>query len=208
MRLLLVRHGDTDFNTSHRFMGHSDIDLSTGGRRQIECVRDYLKGEKINTAYASDLARTITTASIITAGRNIDVVPCPELREMNYGLCEGMTFGEINDKYPQVANNCINFNLSLEFPEGDTFKDFSDRTVSFLQRLKKHKPTDTVLVVSHSGPLKALICHFLNIDMEHWWQIRIDTASVSTVDVTARGAILSRLNDTCCLKNINGLAPK
>ncbi len=202
MRLLLVRHGDTDFNTSHRFMGHSDIDLSAAGRQQIQCLRDYLKDEKIDGVYASDLARTITTAAIITEGRGIGVVPCPELREMNYGVCEGMTFSEINDKYPDVADRCINFNLSLEFPGGDTFTDFTDRTVSFLKRLKIHKASDTLLVVSHNGPLKALVCHFLGIDMQHWWQIRIDTASISTIDMTSRGAILSRLNDTSCLKKL------
>jgi alpha-ribazole phosphatase len=202
MRLFLVRHGDTDFNTSHRFMGHSDIDLSAAGRQQIQCLRDYLKDEKIDGVYASDLARTVTTAAIIIEGRGIGVIPCPELREMNYGLCEGMTFSEINDKYPDVADQCINFTLSLEFPEGDTFKDFTDRTVSFLKRLKIHKPSDTLLVVSHNGPLKALVCHFLGIDMEHWWQIRIDTASISIIDITSRGAILSRLNDTSCLKKL------
>ena len=202
MRLILVRHGDTDFNTSHRFMGHSDIDLSAAGRQQIQCLGDYLKDEKIDGVYASDLARTITTAAIITEGRGIGVIPCPELREMNYGVCEGMTFNEINDKYPDVAEQCVNFNLSLEFPGGDTFKDFTDRTISFLKRLKMHKASDTLLVVSHNGPLKALVCHFLGIDMGHWWQIRIDTASISTIDITPRGAILSRLNDTSCLKKL------
>jgi alpha-ribazole phosphatase len=200
MRLLLVRHGETDFNTSHRFMGHSDIDLSPAGRRQIECLRDHLKSEKIDGVYASDLTRTIATAAILTEGRGFRVIPCPELREMNYGRCEGMTFSEINDAYPNVADRCINFNVSLEFPEGETFKRFTERTVSFLERLKNHKPSDVILVVSHSGPLKALICHFLGIDMEHWWQIRIDTASYSIVDITPRGAVLSRLNDTSCLK--------
>ncbi len=200
MRLLLVRHGDTEFNSSHRFMGHSDIELSPAGRQQIERLRDYLVDDKIEAVYASDLLRTITTARILTDGRGLVVTPCPELREMNYGLCEGLTFGEINQSYPAVAEQCVNFSPSLEFPEGETFQDFSKRTISFLDRLKAHKPSDTVLIVSHNGPLKTLVCHFLGIEMEHWWQIRIDTASLSIIDITPRGAMLSRLNDTSYLK--------
>jgi broad specificity phosphatase PhoE len=200
MKLLLVRHGDTEFNSSHKFMGHSDIDLSPEGRQQIEYLRDYLADEKIEAVYASDLLRTITTAQILTDGRRLVVTPCPELREMNYGLCEGLTFGEINQNYPEVAAQCINFTTALEFPEGETFQDFAQRTISFLDRLKARKPANTALVVSHNGPLKTLVCHFLGIDQEHWWQIRIDTASLSIIDITPRGAMLSRLNDVSYLK--------
>jgi broad specificity phosphatase PhoE len=181
-------------------MGHSNIDLSPEGRQQIERLRDYLVDDKIGAAYASDLLRTITTARILTDGRGLVVTPCPELREMNYGLCEGLTFGEINQNYPDVAKQCINFTPSLEFPKGETFQDFSKRTVSFLDRLKVHKPSDTILVISHNGPLKTLVCHFLGIDQQHWPQIRIDTASLSIIDISPRGAMLSRLNDTSYLK--------
>ena len=200
MRLLLVRHGDTEFNSSHKFMGHSDIDLSPEGQQQIERLRDYLVDDKIEAVYASDLLRTMTTAHILADGRRLSITPCPELREMNYGLCEGLTFGEINQSYPEVAKQCANFTPSLEFPEGETFQDFAKRNISFLDRLKAHKPSDTLLIVSHNGPLKTLVCHFLGIDMEHWWQIRIDTASLSIIDVSPRGAMLSRLNDTSYLK--------
>ncbi|HEX9896433.1 MAG TPA: histidine phosphatase family protein [Dehalococcoidales bacterium] len=200
MRLLLVRHGDTEFNSGHRFMGYSDIELSPDGQHQIERLCDYLVDERIEAAYASDLMRAITTARILTDGRGLVVTPCPELREMNYGVCEGLTFGEINQNYPEVAKQCANFTPSLEFPEGETFRDFSKRVVTFLERLKAHKPSDTILIVSHNGPLKTLVCHYLGIDQQHWWQIRIDTASLSIIDVSPRGAMLSRLNDISYLK--------
>lgn len=200
MRLLLVRHGDTEFNSSRKFMGCSDIDLSPEGRNQIERLRDYLAGDKIDAIYASDLSRTITTANILNNNRGLVVIPCPELREMDYGVCEGLTFNEINESYPEVAKKCAYFDVSLEFPEGETFEDFAKRTIAFLDRLKTHKTSDTILVVSHNGPLKNLICHFLGIGLEHWWQIRVDTASLSIIDVTQRGTMLSRLNDISYLR--------
>lgn len=199
-RLLLVRHGDTEFNSSRRFMGHSDIELSPDGRRQIERLRDYLAGDSIEAAYASDLRRTMTTAAILAGGRGLQVVPCPELRELNYGLCEGLTFGEIGRDYPDVAKQCIDFSPALEFPQGETFHAFAGRVVLFLQRVKDDGRNGPVLVVSHNGPIKVLICHLLGIGMEHWWQIRADTGSLSIMDITSRGAVLTRLNDVSYLK--------
>jgi alpha-ribazole phosphatase len=203
-RLLLVRHGSTEFNTGRRFMGYSDIDLNTVGYTQAEKLRDYLADEKIDAVYSSDLKRTLVTAEIISSDRRLDIVTCPELREVNYGTCEGLTFQEIGNRYPDVAEKCINFTVKLEFPEGETFEEFIERTCQFLSMLYNHEPSETILVVSHNGPLKVLVCHLLGIDMEHWWQIRIDIASLSIVDISTRGAMLSRLNDTSHLMGSGG----
>ena len=200
-RLLLVRHGITEYNNDRRFMGHSDIGLSPVGRQQVERLSNYLKDEKIDAVYASDLTRTMISAQIIIGKRNLSIIPCPELREVNYGTCEGLTFGEISRDYPDVAEKCIHFTLELEFPRGERFREFIDRSSKFLERLKKHKSTDTILVVSHNGPLKVLICRLLEIDMEHWWQIAVDIASLNIIETSARGAILKRLNDVSFLKD-------
>lgn len=201
-RLLLVRHGLTEFNEDRRFMGHSDIELSAAGRRQAERLRDYLAGEKIDAVYSSDLKRTMEMAEIICEGRGLEIIACPELRECNYGTCEGLTFNEINDSYPHVAEKCINFTLDLEFPEGEHFKDFFERTSRFIERLKEHGPSDTVLVSSHNGPLKILLCRLLEIGDEHWWQLRIDNSSLSIMTTSPRGAVLSRLNDVSFLTGL------
>jgi len=195
-KLLLVRHGVTEFNDTRRFMGHSDIDMSDAGHKQVEKLRDRLANEKIDAVYSSDLRRALETAEIVLAGRELDIVGCPELRECNYGSCEGLTFQEINSHYPDVAQKCINFTLKLEFPEGESFEEFIERSSSFLEKLDKHEPSETILIASHNGPLRVLVLRLLGVDMEHWWQIRIDTASLSIVDTYPRGAILSVLNDT------------
>ena len=202
-RLLLVRHGSTDYNSGRRFLGHSDIELNDTGYRQVERLRDRLAGEKIDAVYSSDLKRTLATAEIISSERSVDIIPCPELREVNYGVCEGLTFQEIGSQHPDIAAKCINFTLELALPEGECFEEFIERTCVFMDRLGKHDRSDTILIVSHNGPLKVLICRFLGISMEHWWQISIDTASLSIVHTSARGAMISCLNDTCYLNEID-----
>jgi len=201
-RLLLVRHGTTEFNNARRFMGYSNIGMSEAGYRQVEKLGEHLAKEKIDAVYSSDLKRAMDTAQVICSGRGMEIVACPELRECNYGDCEGLTFQEIGTNYPDVAQKCINFTLKLEFPEGECFEGFIERTSGFLDRLDEHAASDTILIASHNGPLKVLVLRLLGIEMEHWWQIRIDTASLSIVETYPRGAILDVLNDTSHLAEI------
>ena len=163
-RLLLVRHGVTEFNSTRRFAGHSDIEMSAAGYRQVEKLRDRLASEKIDAVYSSDLKRALVTAKIVTSKHNVDIVTCPELREINYGQAEGLTFEEIRRLYPDVAELITNFNLKLKFPGGESFIEFIERTNKFLARLEQHAPSQTILIVSHSGPLRVLVCRYCQCD--------------------------------------------
>ncbi|MBI4187638.1 MAG: histidine phosphatase family protein, partial [Chloroflexi bacterium] len=196
-RLLLVRHGISEFNMVRRFAGYSDVEMNAAGYEQVGKLRDRLAGEKINAVYSSDLKRAVATAEIISAACNVDIVTCSELREVNYGSIEGLTFQEIKDRYPDIAELITNFSLEqLSFPGGESFTDFIERTSKFVSRLEKHAPEQTVLIVSHSGPLRVLVCHLLGLGMEHWRQIRLDNASLSIIETYPQRTIISLLNDT------------
>jgi len=199
-RLLLVRHGITEYNSTRRFAGYSDVELSDEGYRQVGKLRDYLANEKIDAVYSSDLKRALATAEVICTGHDVDIMSGTELREANYGEIEGLTFQEIGERYPEVAELVANFDLSLEFPGGESFAGFIERTVKFLDRLNGHEPSETILIVSHSGPLRTLACHLLGIGQGCWWQLRFDNASLSVIDTYPRGAILTRLNDVSHLR--------
>ena len=202
-RLLLVRHGITESNSARKFVGHSDVELSATGYRQVERLHDRLVDDKIDAVYSSDLRRALVTAEVISSGHKVDIVTCPELREVNYGNVEGLTFEEISRLYPEVAESLTNFSLRLKFPGGEGFEGFTERTSKFLDRLKKHTPSQTVLIVSHGGSLRVLICHLLGIDLGHWQQFRLDNASLSIVETCSQRTIVSLLNDAAHLRGVN-----
>ncbi len=202
-RLLLVRHGITEFNSARRFMGYSDVELSAAGYRQVERLRSRLADDKIDAVYSSDLSRALVTAEIISSEHKLDIVTCPELREVNYGNVEGLTFEEIKRLYPEVAESIANFSLRLKFPGGEDFEEFIERTNKFLDKLKRHTPSQTILIVSHSGPIRVLMCRLLGMDLGHWRQFRIDNASLSIVETYSQGAIVSLLNDTAHLRRVD-----
>jgi alpha-ribazole phosphatase len=199
-RLLLVRHGITDHNSNRQFAGATDVELSDDGYRQVERLRERLAGEQIDAIYCSDLKRTLATAEVITSGHDVGIISCPELREMDYGVAEGLTFKEIGSRYPELWESIANFSPELSFPGGECFDDFVARAVKFMDRLKGYGEEETVLIVSHGGMLKLLVCDLLGIDYSHWPQIRFDNASLSIVETYSRRVILSLLNDTSHLQ--------
>ena len=199
-RLLLVRHGITEFNSHRRFAGYSDVALSAAGYRQVEGLRDRLASEEIEAVYSSDLKRALVTAEVISSGRKLDIITCAELREINYGDAEGLTFEELSRLYPEVAESCTNVSLQMKFPGGESFEGFIERTNKFLDKLEKHAPEQTILIVSHSGPLRLLVCSLLAVDPCHWWQLRLDNASLSVIETYPQRAIISLLNDTSHLR--------
>ena len=202
-KLLLVRHGITEFNSARRFMGYSDVELSVTGYRQVERLRDRLVDDKIDAVYSSDLRRALVTAEVISSEHKVDIVTCPDLREINYGNIEGLTFEEIRRLYPEVAESLTNFSLRLKFPGGEDFEGLIERASKFLDKLKRHTSSQTMLIVSHSGPLRILVCRLLGIDLGHWRQIRIDNASLSIVETYSQGAVVSLLNDTAHLRGVD-----
>lgn len=199
-RLLLVRHGNTRSNSAERFWGHTDVALSADGVKQAEQLRNRLANEKIGFAYASDLCRASLTAEIIAGPHQLEVVVCTELHEVNFGKVEGLNFKEISEQYPALAADWSTRDMNFRFPDGESIGDLNQRVSRFLPRLEKHAPEDTLLIVAHSGVLRLLICHLLEIAPQHWRQIRTDLASLTIVETYPQGAILNLLNDTSHLK--------
>jgi alpha-ribazole phosphatase len=193
-KILLVRHGITKMHTSDRFWGKTDIPLSNAGKKQAWQLRDRLATEKIGAVYSSTLRRARSTAEIIASGREADVAACAELDECDFGYIEGLNYEEIKRRYPALAEELNNWK-AVTFPGGESLEQLNTRVQTFLKRLKKHQPPETVLIVAHGGPLRLIICNLLALGLDFWLKIRIDLASLSIVDTYPQATILSLLND-------------
>ena len=199
-KLILVRHGITKLYHDQRFWGKTDVELSDTGIRQSEQLRDRLAKEKINIIYSSTLKRARTTAEVIAARHSLNVQPCQELDECNFGYVEGLTFPEIQNLHPKLAKALNGFDTPVQFPGGESFSNFEKRVRGFLKRLADYKDKDTIVIVAHGGTLLLLICHLLEIGVKHWRKMRLELASISIVNTYPKGVILNSLNDISHLK--------
>jgi len=201
-RLLLVRHGDTELNSAERYWGQTDVKLNAAGLRQAERLRDRLAEEKIDAIYSSNLKRALVTAEIIASRYQLAVITCAELREIDFGHLEGLTFNEINQLYPEVAELRMKRSPKLKYPGGDSFIEFGKRVSKFLSRLEQHTAEETILIVAHSGVLRVLICRLLDMDLGRLWQFPLDLASLSILETNQQGGVLSLLNDVSHLAQV------
>lgn len=199
-RLLLVRHGNTRQNSAKRFWGKTDVELSADGVRQAEKLRDRLATQKIDTIYASKLSRARVTAEIIASRHPLNIATHAELGEIDFGQVEGLTFAEINRLHPELSEAMSQWGTRPEFPGGESLDDLDQRVQGFLKRLKQHGPEATILIVSHAGTLRLMICNLLGIGKKHWRHMQLDLASLSIVETYPQGAVLSLLNDVSHLK--------
>lgn len=199
-KILLVRHGATALNSAQMFVGQRDAELSTLGQSQVKKLSERLATEKIDTIYSSDLRRAMTTAQTIAAKHSLGIIKCPELREVDYGKFEGLTFEQITQLYPKLAGLLSKWDIRLKFPDGESVEELRQRVNKFLERLKNLDQEQTILITAHGGPLRLIICSLLGIDPRHWRQMHLDLASLSIVNIYSEVAVLSLLNDTSHLK--------
>lgn len=199
-RLLLVRHGETKLNSSQRYWGRTDVALSTVGLGQAERLRDRLATEKIDITYSSDLKRAWLTAETIVSRHKMKIITCPELREIDFGQLEGLTFDQVSQLYPEVSRLWLERSPKLKYPGGESLRQLNDRVNNFMHRLEKHGEEETILIVAHSGVLRTLACQLLGAAARHRWQIRLDLASLTIVETYLQEAILTLLNDVSHLR--------
>lgn len=147
-----MRHGETDWNLNQRLQGHSDRPLNDTGREQARGLAAELAEEELEAVYSSDLSRAQETARIVAETRGLDVSELPELRERHFGSWEGLTDDEIHERFPQeVADGVLG--------DGESRDELDRRVLGALRRIADEHPAGTVLVVSHGGPLRAVLRH-------------------------------------------------
>jgi broad specificity phosphatase PhoE len=151
--LLLVRHGETDWNRERRFQGHADTPLNEKGREQAHALAAELAGEQIDAVYTSDLSRARETAEIVAARLGADVVPLRELREIDVGDWEGLTWPEIEERFPEGAEAWHVNGAGWE--AGETYEQLGERIVPALLRIAERHPSERILVVGHGGTIRA-----------------------------------------------------
>jgi broad specificity phosphatase PhoE len=149
--ILLVRHGETDWNAGRRLQGHTDRPLNDIGREQAGALARELADEHLDAVYSSDLSRAHETARAVADAHGLEVHALPELRERHFGTWEGLTDEEIERRFPEAGERVLG--------DGETREDMARRVFDALQRIADEHPGGRVLVVSHGGPLRAVLRH-------------------------------------------------
>ena len=194
IELLLVRHGQTEWNEQGRYIGWQDVGLNDAGKRQAEALALHLGRRAIDIIYASDLKRAAKTAAAIGQKLDMSVTPDPRLREACFGVLEGLTFDEAQVQFPDMI---VSWLADRDRPPqgAESFSDFGARVNSFLEHLTTGHDGQTVLVVSHGGVIREILRQSLGLSPKGHWFFKIDNASLTEITLYEEHTMVSHLND-------------
>jgi len=181
-RLLLVRHGETDWNKAGKFQGQIDVPLNDNGREQARQAAEFLKDVKLDFAISSSMLRPKETAEIILkyhGGLQLELRD--ELREISHGLWEGKFESEIEASYPGLLAEWKISPEKVQMPEGENLEQVSMRAIAAWREIVQ-SVTGTGIVVAHDAVNKALLCHLFGLEPEHFWKFKQGNGAVSVID--------------------------
>jgi len=196
-KVIFVRHGQTSWNQEKRYQGHSDISLNKMGVRQAELVGERLAKENIGVIYSSDLLRSYQTAEAIAQHHGLPIITRAGFREINFGLWEGLTYQDIMGNWPEILTGMYSQPGEISPPQGESFFTVKQRVSKELQRCIADHPKETVVIVSHGGTMRVLLCAALNIGLDKMWSIRQDSTAINIIHYLDNQTVVSLINDTC-----------
>lgn len=154
--LILIRHGETDWNRELRFQGQVDVGLNATGLEQARRLAQRLAGESAQALYASDLMRAQQTAQPVARQLGLAGVAEPQLREQSFGVVDGMRVDDIQLRHPDAWAGWLRFDEDYAMPQGETTRQFHARVMEAVQRLAAAHPRQTLVVVTHGGVLDMI----------------------------------------------------
>ncbi|NLJ74818.1 MAG: histidine phosphatase family protein [Firmicutes bacterium] len=178
-KILLIRHGETVWNKEKRYQGQKDSPLSDEGIRQGQKTGAFLAQQEIAAVYSSDLSRAVWTAEAISGHHGLTPIQDQRIREMSFGVWEGMTREEIKQKFPDIFYARYRDSMNTRVPGGELPHEVVERFHAFLNELIKTHVSETVVVVSHGGCLRFTIAALLSIPLEKSYCLHLSNAGIS-----------------------------
>lgn len=205
--VILIRHGETDWNREQVFRGSIDVALNEAGLTQARALQESLKDTEIDEIYSSPLSRAFSTASIVGENRSVEVRVEEGFTDIDFGAWQGLSHRQVKEEYKDLYETWRTSPEVVKFPGGESLEDVRRRSMEALAGIIKNNPGKTITLVSHRVVLKVLLCTMLGLELSHFWYLRQDTCAINRVEHKDGNFFLTLLNDTCHLREVHGASP-
>lgn len=201
--IILVRHGQTEWNRIERFRGRADVPLNTTGLAQAEAT-----GERVATkwtpvaVYSSPLSRAVRTAEAVAVHFDLPVQIHPGLADIDYGAWQGLTPGEARQRWPEMIDAWYNRPHLAHIPDGEALDELRQRAMKTVKELSARHAGETIVLVGHTVINRIILLAVLGLENDRFWHIRQDTCAINVFETDQDDFTLVSLNDTCHLDSI------
>jgi probable phosphoglycerate mutase len=202
--IILVRHGQTEWNRVERFRGQADVPLNETGLAQAEATARRIAAEWQPVAiYSSPLSRAVKTAEAIARPFGLPVQTHRSLTDINYGQWQGLTPDEARERWPEMVDAWYRIPESAEISGGETLTAVRVRTMEAVRGLATRHPGKTIVLVGHTVVNRAILLGVLGLRGHRFWRLRQDPCAINVLEVDGHEFTLVSMNDTCHLKGMS-----
>jgi len=201
--IVLVRHGQTEWNRIERFRGRADVSLNETGLAQAEATGRRVASEWQPTAiYASPLSRAVKTAEAIARHFSLPVQVHQGIADIDFGQWQGLTPDEVKAHWPEIHHAWYNAPHMARIPGGETLDDLRVRGMTAVNELAAHHVGQTIVLVGHTVINRVILLGVLGLHNDRFWRLQQDTCAINVFTVENGEFTLASLNDTCHLRSM------
>jgi broad specificity phosphatase PhoE len=195
-QILLVRHGQTEWNRIERFRGRIDIPLNETGRHQAQVTGRWIAARwNVSHIYTSPLSRAFQTAEAIAQCYGLTVEVYPELVDLNFGAWQGKTPEEVRAIWPEIYTAWVDNPQGVRIPDGETIDELRARSFQAVQELVDCHPGETIVLVGHTDVNRAIIMGILQLQTRQIWQLRQDNCAINLIQASGDRYVLVSMNE-------------
>jgi len=199
-RIILVRHGQTEWNRVERFRGRADVPLNETGLAQAQATGQRVAEEWQPVAvYSSPLSRAVKTAGAIAQYFGLSVQIHNGLTDIDYGQWQGLTPDAAKERWPEIHHAWYNLPHTARIPGGETLDDLRARGMAAVNELAAQHAEQTIVLVGHTVINRVILLSVLGLGNERFWRLRQDTCAINVFEAENDDFTLVSLNDTCHL---------
>ncbi len=197
-RIILVRHGETEWNRVEHFRGRADVPLNGTGLFEAQATGRRIADEWRPAAiYSSPLSRAIRTAEAVAWHFDLQIQVRPALIDIDYGEWQGLTPDEARVRWPEVVDAWYRAPHTAHIPGGETLDDLRTRAMSTVNEIAKQHRGQTIVIVSHTVVNRIILLGVLGLGNDRLWRLKQDTCAINVFEVEGDVFTIVSLNDTC-----------
>jgi len=204
VKVMLVRHGETDWNREQVFRGRIDVELNRNGREQARALAEATRMFQIDAVYSSPLSRSLETARIVAEAHHLDVKIAQGFVDFHYGDWQGLKHQEVKEKLPDLYLSWHESPHLVQISGGESLDDVRRRSLKELKKIVTEHEGGTVMIVSHRVVNKVLLCAIMELDNSHFWRLRQDNCCLNIFECSEDEYTICLLNDICHLRQTTG----
>jgi len=199
-RIVLVRHGQTEWNRFERFRGRADVPLDADGLAQAEATAARIEREyQVAAVYSSPLSRALRTAEAIARRFSLGVQTHAGLLDIDYGAWQGLTPDDVRQRQPELLEAWYQAPHTVRIPGGESLDDLRTRCTAAMGGFVERHPESTVALVAHTVVNRVILLAVLGLGNDRFWHLRQDTCAINEIEADGGEFTLVSMNDTCHL---------